>query len=77
MIRRTDVTRRFPPPWSVEELEACFVLRDHSGPALADVLILRMSHLRPCLTKPAGANAPLTIPRRHSISNLRTAASGQ
>ena len=27
--------RRFPPPWSVEELEACFVVRDHSGQALA------------------------------------------
>jgi hypothetical protein len=24
-------TRRFPPPWSVEELDACFVVRDHSG----------------------------------------------
>ena len=23
--------RRFPPPWSVEELDACFVVRDHSG----------------------------------------------
>jgi hypothetical protein len=23
--------RRFPPPWSVEELEACFVVRDHNG----------------------------------------------
>jgi hypothetical protein len=23
--------RRFPPPWSVEELEACFVVRDASG----------------------------------------------
>jgi hypothetical protein len=23
--------RRFPPPWSVEELEACFVVRDHDG----------------------------------------------
>jgi hypothetical protein len=21
-------TRRFPPPWSVEELDACFVVRD-------------------------------------------------
>ena len=27
--------RRFPPPWTVEELEACFVVRDHSGQALA------------------------------------------
>ena len=23
--------RRFPPPWSVEELDACFVVRDHGG----------------------------------------------
>ena len=29
--------RRFPPPWSVEELEACFIVRDHSGQALAHV----------------------------------------
>jgi hypothetical protein len=26
---------RFPPPWSVEELEACFVVRDHGGQQLA------------------------------------------
>jgi len=25
-----QVTRRFPPPWSVEELDACFVVRDHN-----------------------------------------------
>jgi hypothetical protein len=30
-------TRRFPPPWSVEELEACFVVRDHNGQQLAYV----------------------------------------
>jgi hypothetical protein len=29
--------RRFPPPWSVEELEACFVVREHSCEALAYV----------------------------------------
>jgi hypothetical protein len=29
--------RRFPPPWSVEELEACFVVRDHNGQQLAYV----------------------------------------
>ena len=29
--------RRFPPPWSVEEQPACFVVRDHSGQALAYV----------------------------------------
>ena len=26
---------RFPPPWSVEEQEACFVVRDHDGQQLA------------------------------------------
>jgi hypothetical protein len=29
--------RRFRPPWIVEELEACFVVRDHNGQALAYV----------------------------------------
>jgi hypothetical protein len=27
--------RRFPPPWSVEEQPACFVVRDHNGQAFA------------------------------------------
>jgi hypothetical protein len=30
-------TRRFPPPWSVEELDACFVVKDHAGQKLAYV----------------------------------------
>jgi hypothetical protein len=30
-------SRRFPPPWSVDELEACFVVRDHDGQQLAYV----------------------------------------
>jgi hypothetical protein len=29
--------RRFPPPWSVEETTACFIIRDHGGQALAYV----------------------------------------
>jgi len=29
--------RRFPPPWTVEELDACFMVRDHDGQALAYV----------------------------------------
>jgi hypothetical protein len=29
--------RRFPPPWTIEELNACFVVRDHSGQQLAYV----------------------------------------
>jgi hypothetical protein len=29
--------RRFPPPWSVEELDACYVARDDNGQKLAYV----------------------------------------
>ena len=29
-----DGKRRFPPPWSVEEQAACYVVRDYSGQAL-------------------------------------------
>jgi hypothetical protein len=29
--------RRFPIPWSVEETDACFIVRDASGQALAYV----------------------------------------
>jgi hypothetical protein len=29
--------RRFPPPWTVDELDACFVVRDHNGQALVYV----------------------------------------
>jgi hypothetical protein len=29
--------RRFPPPWSVDELEACFVVKDQAGQKLAFV----------------------------------------
>jgi hypothetical protein len=28
--------RRFPPPWSVEEQAACFVVRDDNEQALAE-----------------------------------------
>jgi hypothetical protein len=27
--------RRFPPPWSVEELDACFIVTDAGGQKLA------------------------------------------
>ena len=30
-------SRRFPPPWSIEELEACFVVKDKAGQKLAYV----------------------------------------
>jgi hypothetical protein len=25
--------RRFPPPWTAEETEACFIVKDHTGQA--------------------------------------------
>jgi len=32
--------RRFPPPWSVEETDACFIVRDANGQALAYVYLV-------------------------------------
>jgi hypothetical protein len=29
--------RRFPPPWSVEDTNACYIVRDHNGQVLAYV----------------------------------------
>jgi len=33
--RHQKFGRRFPPPWTVEELDACYVVRDHDGQQLA------------------------------------------
>ena len=30
-------TRRFPPPWTVEETDACFIVKDRGGLSLAYV----------------------------------------
>jgi hypothetical protein len=27
----TESPRRFPAPWTIEETEACFIVRDHNG----------------------------------------------
>ena len=32
-----SAARRFPLPWSVEKLDACFVVKDHGGQKLAYV----------------------------------------
>jgi endo-1,4-beta-D-glucanase Y len=34
---RGSLSHRFPPPWSVDELEACFVVKDGAGQKLAYV----------------------------------------
>jgi hypothetical protein len=37
MIQIKSDARRFQPPWSVEEPDACFIVRDGNGQALAYV----------------------------------------
>jgi hypothetical protein len=32
-----NAPRRFPPPWSVQELDACFIVTDSAGQKLAYV----------------------------------------
>jgi hypothetical protein len=37
-LQRSELfTRRLPPPWSIDELEACFVVIDSAGQKLAYV----------------------------------------
>jgi hypothetical protein len=36
-VPTSNQPRRFPPPWSVEETDTCFVVRDANGHALAYV----------------------------------------
>ena len=31
------MSRRFPPPWTAEETDACFIVKDHTGHSLAHV----------------------------------------
>jgi hypothetical protein len=33
----TVTNRRFPPPWSIEDTGACFVVKDSGGQKLAHV----------------------------------------
>jgi hypothetical protein len=35
--------RRFPPPWSVEELHGCFVVKDSAGQRLAHLYFAKMN----------------------------------
>jgi hypothetical protein len=40
-------SRRFPPPWSVEELDACFVANDGAGQRLAYIYYEKEAGRRP------------------------------
>jgi hypothetical protein len=50
--------RRFPPPWTVEEQAACFVVRDSDGQQLAYVYFedepgrRGLRHLPPNIARP-------------------------
>ena len=46
---------RFPPPWSVEEQDACFVVRDHNGQQLAYVYFEDETGDRQPISSPAPA----------------------
>jgi len=37
VFRNVQLTRRFPPPWTVEDIGACFVVMDGAGQKLAYV----------------------------------------
>ena len=50
--------RRFPPPWSVEELDACFVVKDDAGQKLAYVYFEE----KPADDRPPSSNSPKTRP---------------
>jgi hypothetical protein len=45
MSPKTADRRRFPPPWTVEETQPCFIVRDANKQALAFVSIARMSQV--------------------------------
>jgi hypothetical protein len=44
--------RRFPPPWSVEETDACFIVKDRNG-------------AKACLPKKLAQRAGLGLAKKH------------
>jgi hypothetical protein len=46
--------RRFPPPWTAEETDACFIVKDGNGQALAYLYFEDEPGRRTALPRPAG-----------------------
>jgi hypothetical protein len=56
VVRMGD-RRHFPPPWSVEEKPACFIVRDNDGQALAHVYFEDAGGERPEAKLPSKGDA--------------------
>ena len=50
--------RRFPPPWTVEETDACFIVKDHTGHSLAYVYFEEEPGRRAAAKHHQGGQAP-------------------
>jgi hypothetical protein len=50
--------RRFPPPWTVEETDACFIVKDHTGHSLAYVYFEEEPGRRAAAKHHQGGRAP-------------------
>jgi hypothetical protein len=64
--------RRFPPPWSVDELEECFVVvKDANGQALTYVYFEAepgwrcLRHFRELMRSPCSRKSALVMGREH------------
>jgi hypothetical protein len=66
----TDEPRHFPPPWSVQELDSCFVVKDANGQALAYMYFekepLRRYRRRELLTLTRPSGSPPCLPHCQS-----------
>ena len=70
--------RRFPPPWSAEETDACFIVRDVNGHALGMSISRRSpaaAQRRSCSPATRRGASPLTSPSCRSC--LRAAVGHQ
>jgi hypothetical protein len=59
--------RRFPPPWPVEETDACFIVKDHAGHSLAYVYFEE---------EPGPAGPAAIRQTRHPVTSITSTAAG-
>jgi hypothetical protein len=58
---------RFPPPWSIEDDAACFIVRDHDKQALANVYFENPAGDRMCCRSGRFQNASTAHARPTSL----------